>query len=322
MGYNIENYRRVRALLEERKRSALATADEHLREVHAACPELAELDRALAGTGMRLFREAMTAGEGLEARLDVIRREHAALQAAREELLLAHGFPAGYTEPAFSCPLCRDSGFRDAEMCECMRRALVEEGIRSSGIGRLIHRQSFENFSLAYYRDSKESLERAQYALARARAYAEGFSSQSGNLLLIGPTGLGKTHLSTAIARTVLERGYDVVYETIGNVISDFEYDKFRSGYGESTQRGERYLACELLILDDLGTEQTNSFVLSTLYHLFNTRLNHGKQTVINTNLTGEELWERYNDRITSRLLGEYEVLLLEGRDIRRQKLE
>lgn len=321
MGYNIENYRRVRALLEERRQTAIQTAEARAAELRAACPELAELDRALSGTGMHLFREAMAGGEDLEARLARIRAEHESIMAARRDLLALRGFPADYTEPAYTCTVCRDTGFTEGEMCDCMRRALVEEGIRSSGIGRLIHRQSFENFSLRYYEKNATDLERARYALARAKQYAETFSPQSGNLLLVGPTGLGKTHLSTAIARVVLERGYDVVYETIGNVISDFEYDRYKAPYGSTETRSDRYLACELLILDDLGTEQTNAFVLSTLYHLLNTRLNHGKQTVINTNVSGEELRERYNDRITSRLLGEYEVLLFSGNDIRMQKL-
>ena len=320
MGYNIENYRRVRAELEEKRRLAIQTAEERLSTLHATCPELAEVDRALSTTGMQLFREAMAGGDDLAERLARVRAEHDGVQRLRDELLAARGLPSDYTEPSFSCPRCRDTGFVQGEMCDCMRRALVREGIRSSGIGRLINRQSFENFSLDYYR-RPEDHERARYALARARSYAEDFGPQSGNLLLIGPTGLGKTHLSTSIARVVLERGYDVVYETIGNVISDFEYDRYKSGYGETASRAERYLACELLILDDLGTEQTNAFVLSTLYHLLNTRLNHGKQTVINTNVSGEELRERYQDRITSRLLGEYEVLLFSGDDIRMQRL-
>ena len=321
MGYNIENYRRVRAAYEERRRLAIQTAEARAAELHRTCPELAEIDRAQAATGMQLFREAMAGGDDLEARLSKIRSEHETIRKMRDELLASRGFAPDYTEPAFACRLCRDTGFVEAEMCDCMRRALVEEGIRSSGIGRLINHQSFENFSLSYYQSSEEDAARARYALSRTRQYAETFSPQSGNLLLIGPTGLGKTHLSTSIARTVLERGYDVVYETIQNVMSDFEYDRFKSGYGETEVRGERYLACELLILDDLGTEQTTSFVHSTLYHLLNTRLNHGRQTVINTNLTGEELRDRYNDRITSRLLGEYELLLSSGNDIRMQKL-
>ena len=321
MGYNIENYRTVRTMLEERRLEAVRTAEVRTEEIHRRSPEIAEIDRALATTGMQLFREA-TAGEpNLAERIAAVRREHENLRAVRADLLGALGLAADYTEPAYACRDCRDTGFVDAVMCPCMRRALVAEGIRSSGLGSLYARQSFENFSLKYYNTSPEDLERASYAVERARAYAEGFGPESGNLLLMGPTGLGKTHLSTAIAHTVIEKGYDVVYETMQNVIADFEYDRFKSGYGEAASRGDRYLACELLILDDLGTEQTNGFVVSTLYHLLNTRLNHGRSTVINTNVGGEELRARYSDRVTSRLLGEYELLLFSGHDIRMQKL-
>lgn len=321
MGYNIENYRRVRTMLEERRLEAVRTADARMNEVHRRSPEIAEIDRALATTGMQLFGEATRGGPDLAERIARIRAEHDNLRAARADLLASLGLPADYTEPAYACAECRDTGFVSAVMCDCMKRALITEGIRSSGLGALIGRQTFENFSLKYYSGDPTDYERARYALARAKEYADSFGPDSGNLLLMGPTGLGKTHLSTAIARTVIERGYDVVYETMQNVLSDFEYDRFKSGYGETTSRAERYLACELLILDDLGTEQTNSFVVSSLYHLLNTRLNHGRRTVINTNLGGEELRERYSDRLTSRLLGEYEILLFSGDDIRMQKL-
>ena len=320
MGYNIANFRRVQAMIDERRHNAIGTADLHTAELHAKSPELVEIDTALRSLGMRLFREALIGGEDLSDRLARIREEHEAMRAVRAELLAKMGYPADYTDPHFSCTACQDTGFIQTRMCECMRIALVEEGIRSSGIGKLYGRQSFDNFSLDYYREPLDR-ERARYALARTKKYAESFGPQSGNLLLIGPTGLGKTHLSTSVARTVIERGYDVVYEPIQNILADFEYDRFKSGYGETQSRSERYLACELLIIDDLGTEQVTPFVLATLYHLLNTRLNHGKQTVINTNVSGEELQSRYENRITSRLLGEYELLLFSGNDIRMQKL-
>ena len=310
MGYNIANFRRVQSMIDERRRNAIGEADLHTAELHAKSPELVEIDTALRSLGMRLFREALAGGEDLTERLERI----------RAEILARMGYAADYTDPHFSCTACQDTGFIRTEMCDCMKKALVEEGVRSSGIGKLYGRQSFDNFTLDYYREPLDR-ERARYALARTRQYAESFGPQSGNLLLIGPTGLGKTHLSTSVARAVIERGYDVVYETIQNILADFEYDRFKSGYGETQQRSERYLACELLIIDDLGTEQVTPFVLATLYHLLNTRLNHGKQTVINTNVSGEELQSRYENRITSRLLGEYEILLFSGNDIRMQKL-
>ena len=156
--------------------------------------------------------------------------------------------------------------------------------------------------------------------LCAAKDFAESFDKTGKNLLFIGGTGLGKTHLSTAIAARAIERGFDVVYETAQNVIADFEYDRFKSGYGESESRSERYLACDLLIMDDLGAELTNQFTVSSLYNIINTRINLGKSMLISTNLGQKNLFERYDERITSRLFGEFDPYLFRGVDIRRQK--
>ncbi len=318
MGYSTENYRRVRETLAARRAAALQEADRRTEALHIALPQLCELDRALVTAGMQLFHAAT--GENAASRIAAVRAEHENLRAARDALLREAGYPADYTEPPYGCRDCRDTGFIEGRMCACMRRELVTEGIRSSGLGSLINKQSFENFSLHYYENNPEALTRARHALARARDYAESFGEGSGNLLLMGATGLGKTHLSTAIARTVIERGYDVVYESIQNVLGDFEYDRFKNAYGNEPSRAERYLTCDLLILDDLGTENVNQFVLATLYQLLNTRLNRGKQTVASTNVIGEELKKQYSERISSRLFGEFEILVFSGTDIRMQK--
>ena len=322
MGYNIENYRKVKETLEKSRTDALQKASERRGALHLSAPEIAAIDKALSSTGMQLFRAATEGGEGLSDRIAAIKAEHEALRVRRASLLAELGYPADYTEPTYACKRCNDTGFFEAKMCDCMKEALILEGIRSSGLGRLIDRQRFENFSLDYYKNAPEHHERAKYALQRTKAYAEEFGAEAKNLLLMGPTGLGKTHLSTALARRVIERGFDVAYESVQDLLMDFEYDRFKSGYGENSKRAERYLGCELLILDDLGTEQTNQFVITSLYHLINTRINQGKSTVVSTNLIGDrELRERYGDRICSRLLGEFEILLLSGTDIRMQKL-
>ncbi len=321
MGYNIDNYRTVRDRLETRRSRALSAAEERRLRLHERSPEIASIDRALSLTGMKLFRATMEGGEGLGERLNAIKQEHTGLLSARAELLEKLSLPADHTEPDFTCKRCRDTGFLDAVMCDCMRRELIREGVISSGLGTLLDHQTFENFSLDYYRSSPEDLARMQHALKTAKDYASSFGGKPRNLLLMGGTGLGKTHLSTAMAGVIIERGFDVLYESALNVVADFEYDRYKSGYGESVSRGEKYLHCELLILDDLGTEPLTQFVVSCLYNLINTRLNHGRPTIINTNLTDRELRERYQDRITSRLLGEYEILLFTGKDIRMQKL-
>ncbi|MBQ2766264.1 MAG: ATP-binding protein, partial [Clostridia bacterium] len=142
------------------------------------------------------------------------------------------------------------------------------------------------------------------------------------NVFFCGTTGLGKTHLSTAIAKTLIERGFDVVYDTAQNILSDFEYERFGRSYGDDSEsRTDKYFDCDLLIIDDLGTEMTNQFTVSCLYNIINTRINHSKSMLISTNLTQNEIRERYSDRITSRLFGDFMVMRFVGKDIRLQKL-
>ena len=206
-------------------------------------------------------------------------------------------------------------------MCDCMKRELTLAGFRSSGLGPLLDKQTFDSFSLDYYRADPQNLRLMERTLQMAREYATTFTMRSGNLLFFGRTGLGKTHLSTAIAREVILRGYDVVYDSLPNILADYEHDRFHSGYGTEDERAAKYAAADLLIMDDLGTEMVTQFSLSCLYNIINTRLCAERPTIISTNLGEDELQERYHDRITSRLLGEYRPLVFVGEDIRRQKL-
>ncbi len=319
MGYNAENYRNVRAAIEERRMKAVQDAEARKRALHAESPALCRLDGLLSETGRRLFRTACMGGSDLAERIQALREENEALVAERRALLVSLALPEDYTDVKYTCKECLDTGFVGTKMCECMRRLLVEAGFRSSGLGNLIDRQSFDNFSFDYYSEDRETLALMRYAYNECKAYADNFSVGNGNLLLMGGTGLGKTHLSTAIARRVIEKGYDVLYESAPNVFADFEYDRFRAR-GDEPSRGEKYMNAELLILDDLGTEMSTQFSVSCLYNLVNTRLNRGKSTVVSTNLSENELPRTYDDRITSRFFGEYKILLFRGQDIRKQK--
>ena len=161
------------------------------------------------------------------------------------------------------------------------------------------------------------------YVLRTMREYAESFNpDKSGNLLLLGGTGLGKTHLSTALAKTLIDNGYDVVYTGAIGMIADFEKNRFgNSAGGESGNDLDRYYSCDLLIIDDLGAEVSNQFTVSTIYNVLNNRISLGLPTVISTNLNQTELNSRYWDRITSRILGEFRPLLFSGSDVRKLKL-
>ena len=297
-------------------------ADLRRAEIHLAIPEVAEIDRALGRTGLSLM-EASMQGEDVQVRIAAVRKTNEELRHVRAELLISHGYPADYTEVRYECPLCNDSGFVDTKMCICMKKKLVEAGFEASGMGNLLREQSFENFDLTYYQNDPAAHRRMEQILARMRLYTESFEAgKSGNLVLFGGTGLGKTHLSSAVARGVIERGCDVFYVSAVSMLSDFERERFGNSAGGETGVGtDRYFSCDLLIIDDLGTEVNNQFTTSVLYNVINTRLNRRQSTVINTNLTQDEFRKRYWDRITSRVLGEYTVLPFIGTDVRAQKL-
>ncbi len=321
MAYKMDSFKLVSERFEERRRRAEQDAEMRRLEVQEKHPEIRAIDEALASTGMRIFRTACAGGENVRERVGEIRRENEQLLEERRALLKTLGYAEDYTDIRYACRTCGDTGFVECRMCECMRRELVIEGFRSSGLGRLIDRQSFDNFSLDYYRASKEDYERMETNLEAAREFAESTPPRYANLLLFGGTGLGKTHLSTAIARRVIERGYEVRYETVQNIIDDFAHDQFRSDGKSFEDRGRVYLEAELLIIDDLGTEMTNSFTVSALYRLINTRINNGLSTVINTNLEQKEIRTRYTDRVASRIFGEYRPIFFKGKDVRFQQL-
>ena len=315
-------YTRIREEYATKYLVAREEADLRRAEVHLAIPEVAEIDRALSETGLSLMKASMQ-GDDVQSHIAAVRKANEELRRVRAELLTAHGYPADYTEARYECPLCGDSGFVETRMCGCMRKKLIEAGFEASGMGNLLREQSFENFDLTYYRNEPAAARRMEQILGVMKRYAETFEAgKSGNLVLFGGTGLGKTHLSSAVARGVIERGCDVFYVSAVSMLSDFERERFgNSAGGETGSDTSRYFTCDLLIIDDLGTEVHNQFTTSVLYNVINTRLNKKLSTVINTNLTQDDFRKHYWDRITSRVLGEYTVLPFLGTDVRAQKL-
>ena len=321
MAYNKQNYLRVREIYRTKYLLAEEEAARRTEELHRKSPELKALDRTLSMTGVKIAMAALGTGAEYKEKLAEVERENKTLQVRRAALLLELGYPADYTKPPYECHKCNDSGFVGTKMCECMRRDLVLAAFESSGIGALLRTQSFDTFKLEYY-PAGEERELMGRNLALLRDYAENFSTGSDSLILCGATGLGKTHLSTALARRVIERGFDVYYTTALQMFGDFEHARFGTEFGmESTVSLDRYTNCELLILDDLGTEVSNQFTNSCLYMVLNERINKGLPTVISTNLTGKEIKARYTDRIASRILGDFRPFLFVGTDIRRLKL-
>ena len=319
MGYNRADFVRIKAEYLEKYLKARNDADLRAQEVYLKIPRVRAIDKMLSGTALEIMSAVASGKDTASSALEKIKARNDELVAERDALLKEAGYPASYTDVHYECSKCDDSGYVDGKMCECMKRALVMAGYESSGLGRLIAKQSFDNFSLDYYKVGGANYDNMKMYYESLRTFAQGFSEGTcKNFLLIGGTGLGKTHISTAVAKTVIEKGFDVLYVSAIDMFSDFEKKQFGGGE-DNTQR---YFECDLLIIDDLGTELTNQFTVSCLYNVINSRINTARSTFINTNLSKREIEAKYAERITSRLFGEYYPLLFSGVDIRKQKMQ
>lgn len=319
MGYNKDDYVRIKAEFSQKYIKARERATARRHELHGKFERVWEIDRLLSRTGMDIMG-IIASGKNTEAQISAVRERNDKLLSERGEILRAGGYPEDYSDVKYDCDKCGDTGYVGTQMCECMRRALVMAGYESSGLGALIACQSFDNFSLDFYSNGGNS-EQMKQNYDKLKNFAERFDGNSyRNFLFVGGTGLGKTHLSTSVAKSIIDRGHDVLYVTAVGMISDFESVRFGDG-SRAKCDPDRYMEAELLIIDDLGTEVANQFTLSCIYDVINGRINARKSTIISTNLSSKDIETKYNERIYSRLIGEYYPILFSGKDIRKQKI-
>lgn len=310
----------------ERRRAEL---ERRTAEVYRRLPRLESIDRELRGTAARLVIAAFDESGG-DSAVKALERENLALQRERENLLAQGGYPYDYLDEKPACRLCGDEGYlRDGRPCRCLMACYTKEQNRRLSKLLDLGGQSFDTFSLDWYSDQpwgdsgRSPLENMEMVLEICANYAHKFGERSGNLLFTGAPGLGKTFLSACIAREVSDAGFSVVYDTAGHVIQQFESGKFgrENPYEEDPETEiDRYLKCDLLILDDLGTEMLTSFVQSVVYRLVNDRLVNRRKTILSTNLSADKLGERYGEAVASRIRGEYQILRFFGEDIRMLK--
>jgi len=324
MGYSVEVLQRARARLAAAKADRESENQQHLAEGYAKVPRLREIDRQLRMTMAMAAQAAFSSGSDARQAMEEVKQKNLALQQERQQLVQLY-FEEGYLDDSPVCDRCGGSGYVGATMCECLAELCRQEQKKELTFLN-VGRETFDQFRLDYY---PEGFDPKIGASPRAimernfktcKSFAQQFSLKSGNLLFNGGTGLGKTFLSACIARTVADRGFSVVYESAGHLFSKLERAKF---YGDETAREDvkKYTVCDLLIIDDLGTEMPGQFVTSALYNLLNDRLLAGKPMVISTNLNVmEELPKRYSAQVVSRLQGNFKLLPFVGEDIRVKK--
>lgn len=300
---------------------------EHRQEVYARVPRIRQIDTALQSTAAAVIRASLEAGEDPTAAVAALRENNLTLQAERRQLLLSLGLPADYLTLRYDCPACSDQGYIGSRPCECLKARYAKKLTEQLSTVLPIQDQNFESFRLDYYPNTPDSRigmsARAcmEMNFSRCRHYAETFTRNAPNLLLYGSAGLGKTFLSTSIAKVVSERGFSVAYDTAIDILGSYETAKFGGGDLEAAKSAiHRCEAADLLIMDDLGTELSTAFSTSAFYHLLNTRLMSHRPMIINTNLLPDRFESQYSAAIASRLLGEFIPLRFLGEDIRQKK--
>jgi DNA replication protein DnaC len=297
--------------------------EEHMREVREALPRIKEIDDAVASVSVACGRRLLSGDSGALAGL---KEEIAALAKERREVLIRGGYPADYLEMTYDCPDCRDTGYIDNRKCHCFRRAEIDLLYTQSNLTDILDQENFDTFSYDYYSDEVvdpqsgiSSLTRIRRVMETCRKFVDEFDNLPGNLFFYGDTGVGKTFLSHCIAKELLDSTHSVVYFSAQELFEAFARKRF-SRPGETEDHTDCIYECDLLIIDDLGTELTNTFVNSELFLCINHRLSRNKATIISTNLSLKSFADTYSERIFSRISNHYTMLKLFGRDIRLQK--
>ncbi len=321
---------RTKALDTVRERRSNAQTEQARRttEVYKRIPRIRQLDSEMRRDAAQAASQALRGGQDSAAALARIRDDHLEKRAERAELLMANGLPMDYLDIKYTCRRCNDTGYIGAEPCSCFKDLVRRYQVEDLCSMLDIRGKSFDTFDFSLYSseiDPQHGVsprENAESVFDFCADYARNFAVAQDSLFLNGDTGLGKTFISACIAREVANSGFSVVYDTAVNIINWFEREHFSRDDSDAEKAVSRILNCDLLIVDDLGTELTTAFTQSALYTLINSRLISGRKSIISSNLTMLELRRRYTPQIVSRIDGEYKPLFFFGRDLRIVKRE
>ncbi len=313
MAFSNEVLRSALAKVEQNRKNAELLYQKQKNAVYSANPELVKIDDDIKAKGSEL---ALCTISGKTEKSKILFDEITAMKKCKDEILKNAGLSEA---PSYTCKLCQDTGYTNGALCRCVKD-IAADSCYSSLIGEMpLERSTFDNFNLDYYDSAKNSQgvspkKQMTAVFKTCKKFADDFP-KSANLILTGGCGLGKTHLSLAIANEIIAKDYHVIYGSAQNLINEVSRETFdRSG---STVKIDSLTSCDLLILDDLGTEFTTQLSVSVVYNIINTRLLRGLSTIISTNLSIDEISDFYNDRIASRIVGSYTICPVFGNDIR-----
>ena len=316
-------YQEIMRMYEARRLSGYNLSRERRREVYAKIPEMRDLDREMTHNSILLGKQLLASDD--QSSTDICRQKNQKLAEQKRQLLLDRGFPKDYLDPVYACPDCKDTGYIGTEKCHCFRQAVIRMIYSDSNMQHILEKENFSRFNDQYYSDQlleggrPSPRQNIHAVVKKCREFIDDFPSAQ-NLLLHGSTGTGKTFLSHCIAKEIMDKGYTCVYVTafqLFDILTSQAYQKRKDHLPMSYQL---IFHCDLLVIDDLGTELNNAFITSQLFHCLNERQLREKSTLISTNLSVRNLKERYTERIVSRIIENYTICQLYGEDIRLKK--
>lgn len=315
-------------LISYQKKRDKAESDLELRknDVYSQIPEFKKLDDEISKVGLQLAKLVLQNPSNKENIILESKKKMDELKSQKKELLTKYKVPNGYLEIQHDCNICKDKGFLDnGHKCNCLKQEIINEAYKMSNISRMLEKENFTTLDTSIFSSEKdpESNISPQQNMLQIVSICESFildfdKDNGENLLFYGDTGLGKTFMCNCIAKSLLDKGHLVIYQTAFKMFEIIEDYKFKNAASHiSKENYENLFDCDLLIIDDLGTELTNSFTNSELFNILNTRLLSGKKTIISTNLSPMQLGSNYAQRIFSRIFDRFKMVKFIGKDLR-----
>ena len=310
-------YDKAQVIMTERREKAILAYEKRVDEINRKLPQIREINEQIYNTGRELIK-IIASGKSrpqVNAEIEKLRTYNTNAQTLSQRILMENGYPPDYLTVHYQCEKCSDTGYTESCLCDCMKRLCASLSTAELNKKAQLELSDFASFSLEFYEgEERATMERI---LNYCRNYAQNFSIHSDSILMTGKTGLGKTHLSLAIAGEILKSGYSVIYDSSTNILRSIENEHFRE---HTSDLLDLVMETDLLIIDDLGTEFESRFSHSVIYNIINTRLNRRKPIIISTNLDYETIRSRYDERIVSRITAAYTCMEFKGTDVRYQK--
>lgn len=325
MAFDRYIYEKAENEIKQRRFNAENRLNERIEKINMEIPEIKEIMTAISQTSIELSKLIVRKESNFSDSFNKIKMQNLQGQATIKKLLKENNYSENYLEPTYVCSNCKDKGYYNGERCTCFNKLLTRFAVEQLNSEANMPECDFEHFILDFYKgismpNCPDCYKKMAENLEFCKEYAENFSLNSESIFLIGQTGVGKTHISLAIAKQVSAKGYTVAYGSLLNYMRIIEKEHFKRSSNAETDTLQLLINTDLLILDDLGSEFQTSFSESMLYNIINSRINLGLPTIISSNLSGNDLQQKYNDRIVSRLLSVYKLLLFVGHDVRQLK--